>query len=176
MKLIKGQKAGNNEERLANYFETGATFALFRRDLFSIRRLLVALISHLPKKDEEAFWQWYPAYGYRFPHYNTITDKQRRKVHESHEEWEVPFTSEDLPEGYFDERPEKKERETHSGSTDLHASCQANQQEDRVPVIPTRLRTSIEGRTRESDRGQLAQCSLELEITCARLLQLQGPP
>eukprot|EP00971_Amphidinium_carterae_P222253 4411584-Amphidinium_carterae.1 len=88
MKLIKGQKAGNNEERLANYFETGATFALFRRDLFAIRRLLVALISHLPKKEEEAFWQWYPAYGYRFPHYNTITDKHRRNVHESHEEWE----------------------------------------------------------------------------------------
>eukprot|EP00971_Amphidinium_carterae_P010918 215449-Amphidinium_carterae.1 len=57
VKLIKGVKAGNNEERLANYFETGATFALFMRDLFSIRRLLVALISHLPKKEEEAFWQ-----------------------------------------------------------------------------------------------------------------------
>eukprot|EP00971_Amphidinium_carterae_P351214 6491979-Amphidinium_carterae.1 len=108
VKGYRGVKAGNNEERLANYFETGATSALFQRDLFSVRRLLVALISHLPKKDEEAFWQWYPAYGYRFPHYNTVADKEQRDVHDSYNDWEVPFTSEDIPEGYFAEKPTVK--------------------------------------------------------------------
>eukprot|EP00971_Amphidinium_carterae_P100612 1990494-Amphidinium_carterae.1 len=109
MKLIRGRITGNNEERLANYFETGATFALFQRNLHSIRRLLIALISHLPKKEEEeeAFWQWYPAYGYQFPHYNTMSDKAG-EIHANYDDWEVPFTSADIPEGYFTEKPEPK--------------------------------------------------------------------
>eukprot|EP00971_Amphidinium_carterae_P330006 6462847-Amphidinium_carterae.1 len=105
MKLIKGRITGNNEERLANYFETGATFALFQRNLYSIMKLLVALISHLPKKEEEAFWQWYPAYGFQFPHYDTMSDKAQ-EVHANYDDLEVSFTSADIPEGYFTEKPE----------------------------------------------------------------------
>eukprot|EP00971_Amphidinium_carterae_P042172 828545-Amphidinium_carterae.2 len=62
MKVYKGDAEGKNEERLANYFETGVTFALFQKDLWKVRRLLVALISKLTRQ-QEAFWQWYPGYG-----------------------------------------------------------------------------------------------------------------
>eukprot|EP00971_Amphidinium_carterae_P178879 3547783-Amphidinium_carterae.1 len=46
--------------------------------LWKIRRLLVALISKLTKQQEEAFWQWYPGYGYARPNYNTAEDRNRR--------------------------------------------------------------------------------------------------
>eukprot|EP00971_Amphidinium_carterae_P199352 3956314-Amphidinium_carterae.1 len=95
MKLIKGEKTGNNEERLANYFETGATCALFQRNLFAIRKLLVALISHLPKKEDRG--------GIL-----AMVPSPRREVHEDYDDWEVPFTSADIPEGYFTEKPEPK--------------------------------------------------------------------
>eukprot|EP00971_Amphidinium_carterae_P342240 6481482-Amphidinium_carterae.2 len=149
MKLIKGEKVGNNEERLANYFETGATFALFQRDLYSIRRLLIALISHLPKKEEEAFWQWYPAYGYQFPHYNTVTDKAQREVHSTYDDWEGPFTSANIPEGYFTEKPEQKRDQSKAIPVvpDFVAKprAKASEQETRVSVIPTETKEHAHG-------------------------------
>eukprot|EP00971_Amphidinium_carterae_P300713 5974948-Amphidinium_carterae.1 len=47
MKIYKGDGEGKNEEILANYFETGVTFALFQKDLWKVRRMLIALISKL---------------------------------------------------------------------------------------------------------------------------------
>eukprot|EP00971_Amphidinium_carterae_P138077 2736451-Amphidinium_carterae.1 len=153
MKLIKGTKAGNNEERLANYFEAGATFALFQRDLFSIRRLLVALISNLPKKEEEAFWQWYPAYGYRFPHYNTITDKQQRRVHEDPNDWEVPFTSEDIPEGYFEEKAAPKlEREPRKPIPEVPLFVPAARPQNKKPEYPSFRQRCTEAPLQEPER------------------------
>eukprot|EP00971_Amphidinium_carterae_P276414 5485123-Amphidinium_carterae.1 len=116
---VRQQGTRNTDERLANYFETGATFALFQRDLYAIRRLLIALISQLGRKDEEAFWQWYPAYGYQFPHYNTVTDRAQREIFSNYDDWEIPFTSADLPEGFFQEKPEP-----------------VRNQERTIPVVP----------------------------------------
>eukprot|EP00971_Amphidinium_carterae_P067634 1339307-Amphidinium_carterae.1 len=71
MLLCKHDREAQNEEKIGNYFEIGVTVALFQRDLFAVRRMLVALISKLPIKDKETFWQWYSAYGFRSPRYNT---------------------------------------------------------------------------------------------------------
>eukprot|EP00971_Amphidinium_carterae_P310575 6171374-Amphidinium_carterae.7 len=68
--------------RLANYFETGVTFALFQSDLYS----------------------WYPAYGYKNPQDSAVTDRRKRDVFESHfNEEEIPFTTDDLPDRFFEE-------------------------------------------------------------------------
>eukprot|EP00971_Amphidinium_carterae_P062440 1235750-Amphidinium_carterae.1 len=63
MQLYKPLGVGKNEEIILNYFETGTTFAIFQRNLFAVKRLLVALIAKLPKLEEEPFWQWCPGYG-----------------------------------------------------------------------------------------------------------------
>eukprot|EP00971_Amphidinium_carterae_P010739 212115-Amphidinium_carterae.1 len=55
--------------------------------------------------------KWYPAYGYQFPHYNTVTDRARREIFSTYDDWEIPFTNADLPEGSFQEKPEKKRTE-----------------------------------------------------------------
>eukprot|EP00971_Amphidinium_carterae_P287086 5698936-Amphidinium_carterae.3 len=104
MKIFKGDGEGKNEERLANYFETGVTFALFQKDLWKVRRMLSALISKLTKQQEEAFWQWYPGYGYARPNYNNMEDRRRKEVFGMHmDEDEIPFTEGDLPEKFFED-------------------------------------------------------------------------
>eukprot|EP00971_Amphidinium_carterae_P022161 437215-Amphidinium_carterae.4 len=82
----------------------GVTFALFQKDLWKVRRMVVALIAKLPRHEEEAFWQWYPGYGYARPNYNTMEDRSRKEVFGSHmNEEEIPFTESDLPEKFFEE-------------------------------------------------------------------------
>eukprot|EP00971_Amphidinium_carterae_P090439 1790766-Amphidinium_carterae.4 len=102
VKLYEGDGDGKNEERLANYFETGVTFALFQKDLWKVRRMLSALIARLPRHQDqkEAFWQWYPAR----PNYNTMEDRSRKEVFGAHlNDYEIPFTAGDLPEKFFEE-------------------------------------------------------------------------
>eukprot|EP00971_Amphidinium_carterae_P339052 6476662-Amphidinium_carterae.1 len=60
--LVSNQNICPTLMKIGNYFETGATFALFKKDLFSVRRFWWA--------DEEAFWQWYPGCGFKVPRFN----------------------------------------------------------------------------------------------------------
>eukprot|EP00971_Amphidinium_carterae_P227574 4514303-Amphidinium_carterae.2 len=58
----------------------------------------------LTKQQEEAFWQWYPGYGYARPNYNTSEDRNRKEIFGMHlNEDEIPLTKEDLPYRFFEE-------------------------------------------------------------------------
>eukprot|EP00971_Amphidinium_carterae_P348602 6490585-Amphidinium_carterae.1 len=95
MKIYKGDGEGKNEERLANYFETG--FVEGRENAHCIdlkvvkaaRRGILAMVSGL----------WYTR-----PNYNTMEDRSRKEVFGMHmNEDEIPFTEGDLPEKFFED-------------------------------------------------------------------------
>eukprot|EP00971_Amphidinium_carterae_P112622 2230323-Amphidinium_carterae.2 len=66
--------------------------------------MAIALISKLSKQQKEAFWQWYPGYGYARPNYNTMEDRSRKEVFGMHlNEDEIPFEEGDLPERFFED-------------------------------------------------------------------------